>query len=154
MEKLIYISHPSRIAFIKYYLIFSVFIFASIYIYFLISDFESFLLAIIGFFILLMGEIKRLRIKYLVTNERVIKNTSFINKKSTSIPLHMIERITVSQNILEKLFSVGNINIDTGEDEIIYKNISKPYKVEKIIRRALDNKWSRVKTQEYESLNH
>jgi membrane protein YdbS with pleckstrin-like domain len=89
-------------------------------------------------FTLLIIEIHRRKIKYVVTSERVIKITKLFRKNVTSIPLRSIEKITTIQTTLERILKIGTIEIDTGEEMVIFEHVPKPFEVEQIIRNAYE----------------
>lgn len=80
---------------------------------------------------------------YWITNKRVAVKKGIIGYTITSIPYNKISDLTISRNLLEKIFGVGSIYIQTLAGQITGKNtkgaegyliaLNKPEEVQEII---------------------
>jgi len=110
---------PSRFGFWKWYLI-------SI----IIIVIEILSIAIVP---IIISEIRK-RIKvYTITNYRLIEKTGLLSVSETSVPWDKISNYTVTQNVLDKLFRIGNIYVEgIGGDQAVEIGIKKVSNVIKV----------------------
>ena len=73
--------------------------------------------------------------EYSVTNKRLIIKTGFISRHVKEMNLNSIETVTVSQGILDRIFSTGTI-IATGRgvENVTLSSINNPKKVRELIK--------------------
>jgi membrane protein YdbS with pleckstrin-like domain len=78
--------------------------------------------------------------KYLLTNQRIIIKEGFLRKRKSYIHYDKIEDIVVSQSLLERIFSSGDMEIFGGHESsnIILRDIPNPLEVEDMINRLID----------------
>jgi|GEM_PF-1790830 len=144
-EKIFWEGRKSRKVFLHYYffgilfLILGLFSFIGLMNSFFpfltsFSSYLSFFLFGIGLVFILISEIKRILIKYYLTETRVIKERGIINKFTDYIPYQMIEKISLHNMWYERLLKIGDIEIDTGEESFWLESVNHPEKLEKIIR--------------------
>ena len=118
------------------------------------SNFISYLL----FFVLLITAATKFLMDYVkvftVTDKRIIIRSGIIGTDYNSIFFTEIKTINVQVDLIEKIFGVGSINIDTGKietiddgksnatktayDKLLY--INQPYEVYKILQSTLSNR--------------
>lgn len=118
------------------------------------SNFISYLL----FFVLLIAAVTKFLMEYVkffaVTDKRIIIRSGIIGTDYNSILFTEIKTASVRVDLIEKIFGVGTINIDTGKvetisskersitqtayDKLLY--INKPYEVYKILQSTLSNR--------------
>lgn len=80
--------------------------------------------------------------RYLITDERIRITEGILGKKREDIELVRIQDVSQSQNVGERLLSIGDITIrsnDRGNPIIVLQNIADPEKVHEIVRRAVLN---------------
>jgi uncharacterized membrane protein YdbT with pleckstrin-like domain len=93
--------------------------------------------------------------KYIITDKRVLVRSGLIGTDFNSVYLTQVKTANVNVNLIDKIFSVGTINIDTGKVETIKTgdshgsesriqtaydkliHIEKPYEVYKYFQTAL-----------------
>lgn len=144
-EKIIWKGRKSRKVFLHYYffgillIIFGLFSSIGLINSFLpflavLSDYLSYFLVGIGLVLFVISEVKRVLVKYSITETRIIKESGIINKFIDYIPYQMIERISLHNMWYERLLKIGDIKIDTGEENLLIESVDHPEKLEKIIR--------------------
>ena len=146
-EKILWKGMKSRKALLRYYLIGIIFLGLDLVLFvgllnslfptIPLPDYLYYVLAGTGITLILAGELKRILIKYSVTETRIIKEEGIFNKHMDYIPYQMIERISSVVKWYERIFKTGSIKVDTGEDNFWIKSVSHPERVEKMINGAL-----------------
>lgn len=147
-EKILWEGRKSRKVLLHYYLLGIVFIILalSLFLGFLdqflpftsdIRVYLSLFLAGIGIIIILIGEFKRILTKYMITETRVVKEGGIINKRTDQIPYQMVEKISSDNRWYERLLKIGNIEINTGEEDFWLESVDHPEEVEKLINHAI-----------------
>lgn len=63
---------------------------------------------------ILKAFLKWLTVKFLINNNELIYHTGVINKKRFEIPFDKINTIDISRNIVDRLFNISTLKIDTG----------------------------------------
>lgn len=87
---------------------------------------ETLLAVFVGFLGLvsvLFAEVRRLTIRYTVTDARVIRQEGILRKKTNQMPFSKIERVELDQSLLQRVLKYGDIVIDTGEDTIVLQSL-------------------------------
>lgn len=87
--------------------------------------------------------------EYIVTNSRIISKSGVVSKKRTYMSFNHIQDITISQNIIERIFSVGDVHVFSAYDgtDIKFNNIHHPDNIEKILNNEIDKDY--YQNQEY-----
>ncbi len=101
------------------------------------SSYASYLLGGVGVILVIASEIKRILVKYIITETRIIKEEGIINRHVDYIPYQMVEKISFRNMWYERLLKIGNLEVDTGEDSFWLYSIDNPEKVEGIINKAM-----------------
>lgn len=73
---------------------------------------------------------------YTVTNERLMAEFAFFNRRTESVGLNTITKLEVNQRFIQRIFNVGDIRVRTFGSEdyaLVFKGIGSPYKVEELI---------------------
>ena len=116
---------PHPLSYLGYYILGGLFIF----LYF------------IGIFIILIVELVRRGHKYYITNERLIHQFTFISRKTSSIRYDKIQDIHLTQGLLERIFKIGKIYINTAGTtfiEMVFKGVKSPAYVKRIIEENIE----------------
>ena len=74
--------------------------------------------------------------KYTLTEEKLVIDTGFISRSQEEIRLYRITDFSVKQNLLQRIFGVGNIHIsssDNTQGEFTIFEVKKPYKVKDML---------------------
>ena len=94
------------------------------------------LLVVCGLMFLLMGELRRRRFgTFHITNYRIVFTRGFLGTNMDSVSYSMIVNVKVTQNFIEQILGVGNLDISTakGNREIDMTGIANPSKIENMI---------------------
>jgi len=91
------------------------------------------LLVLLALALLLKAEAKRYSTRYLITDFRIIRRDGILRTSETVFPYRQLERVQLSQGILERIFGIGTIVVDTGEDQLLIAAIPNPRKVQQAI---------------------
>lgn len=86
--------------------------------------------------LILVVEIEIRAKKYIITNKRVISDYTFIQKQSSSAELHKITDVYLKQGLMDRVFNVGSLEINTAgsnKKEIIIERIETPFEIKKLI---------------------
>lgn len=78
---------------------------------------------------------------YTLTEEKLIIDISFLNKREEEIRIYRITDFSVRQNIFQRIFGVGNIVITSFDDmqgEFTIYEIKKPYEVKELISEMVE----------------
>jgi membrane protein YdbS with pleckstrin-like domain len=79
----------------------------------------GFIIIIIGIIVSVINFLFDYVKKYIVTNKRVLIRSGLIGTDFNSIYLTEVKTVNVNVGLIDKIFSVGTINIDTGKIETI-----------------------------------
>lgn len=84
--------------------------------------------AIIIFFevIVILGIVNLYAKRFIVTNRNIIKISGVFKKKTVTIPLSSCRNIMIQMNFKQRIFGGGNIHLQTGEKDIVLKNVQNP----------------------------
>jgi len=145
-EKVIYKVRPSRRAFYIYYLLALPFLVAGTAVasgFLEVPDLWGFslrtnlsmILFIVVLLIIVIAELKRLSLQYILTNDRVLKRAGIFDKRIFYMPYHKIEKIELHQLWYERLLGIGTVIVDTGEDIIELGGLGKPEIMEELVYR-------------------
>lgn len=127
-EQTYMIFHPTRLAYLKWYIIAIFLITFSISLFFFIplqSLLSGFYLYIIVFFIaagvllILIAELLRRHDKYAITSFRVIEKSGIINIEEDSVYWEKLSNYELDQNFFDRIFNIGTIKLWStgGEDK-------------------------------------
>ena len=92
--------------------------------------------ALLGFLTLLlfvMAEYKRMSTRYIVTDFRVIRKDGILRRVETVVPYRLLERVQLTQGVLDSILGIGTLIIDTGDDTVQIASVRNPESVEKAI---------------------
>lgn len=147
-ERILWKGKRSRRAFLVYYLLATLFFALTIFLYFNLIDIpygipSEVYITLIGFGLIsiLAVEVKRIFVRYVITNERVIKNIGVLSKTEDSIPYEMIEKMICKLSFIQRILNVGDLVVDTGEKQLFLVSIDNPKKIEDLIYKLRDEAW-------------
>ena len=86
---------------------------------FRLQSYAGALLGFLGLLTLLRAELKRMSVRYLVTDTRVIRRDGILRRKTQEMPFNKLERVELDQSLLQRILKVGDVVLDTGEDTIV-----------------------------------
>ena len=137
---------PSRVLFLKYYVVTVLFLFLIFFLWFFdyllpalpitkaaLKLWGSAVLGLLALVMVLIGEVKRLTTKYVVTDFRVIRMDGILRKSENVMPYNKLERVQLTQGIVERILGIGTLVVDTGEDQMLIASVRHPRNVERAI---------------------
>lgn len=144
IEEAIHKLKPSRVAFLKNYLLSAlliIFIAYLLLVSFPLTQMGLLASAALIFIFILHPEIERLRVTYVVTSSQVITEEGIVSRKRRSIFFNNVD-VSVHQSFLERLLQYGTVSVgsSTGRDHMVLKlrGVTKPkelaYSIEKLIK--------------------
>ena len=82
--------------------------------------------------------------EYILTDQRIIVQKGFINKKRSYIRYNKVQDVVIYQSLLERIFASGDIEIFSGHENttIVLENVPQPYHLEDKINRMIDKNLS------------
>ncbi len=102
----------------------------------------------IGVAIVLKAYLNRLKFKYIITPTRITEKYGLFTTITVEVDLRYIRSILLSQNIIQKMLNIGNIEFLTvmgSTNDIYIKNIDNPQEIKEIIyqykERAMNNRY-------------
>lgn len=85
----------------------------------------------------LVSEFRRLSHRYTIYDQRVGIAEGILRKRVQYMPYTRVERIEVNQSLIGRIFGIGNIVVDTGDDHVTLRAIRSPSKVERLVSHQL-----------------
>ncbi len=96
-------------------------------------------IGVVGLFLLtalilvLIAELMRLSTKYVVTDLRIIRKVGILRRSENAMPYNKLERVELSQGILDRILGIGSLVVDTGEDQMTIASVRNPRNVEQTV---------------------
>lgn len=99
----------------------------------------SLVAGVFAFVSFIVAELKRITRRYLVLEHRVARREGILSRRVQYMPYTKVERVELNQSILKRLFGLGDLLVDTGEDHIVLEAIRHPDRVERILAERVRN---------------
>jgi len=147
-EKTLIATRPTRLMSAHYYL-FAILLFAAAFVAYFdpwgwvpnawtlgalgFQVLVGLLLAAIGLLFVLAAELRRLGAQYVVTDARVIRRDGILRRRLNQIPFNKVERVEINQGILARIFRIGDVVVDSGEDQVVFAAVGGARKVHDVI---------------------
>ena len=97
-------------------------------------------LALIAF---LVAELKRKTTRYVITDNKIIREDGILNKNTVMIPYTQLERVDMKQTFGQRILRIGTIVVDTGDDTMKLDMIARPAQVQELLSSRLGRRgWS------------
>jgi len=156
-EQTYLIFHPTRLAFLKWYLIALIIIAVGIFI--ILSAFEIIKVVTISkdyslytifipftgvIFIIIAGLLRKVD-TYYITNYRIIEKRGIINIKEDSINWEKISNYSLTQSAIDRLFNVGTIRLYSmggieEEAEVTIKRAPHIHRIKALLEKLIERK--------------
>ncbi|MFQ5908854.1 MAG: PH domain-containing protein [Thermoplasmata archaeon] len=149
-DRLLWRGAPSRLVFLHFYILMLILAGVSLAISweFLnpglptvagydLNAIVALLAALLAFVTFLVAELKRITRRYMVLEHRVARREGILSKRVQYMPYNKVERVEIRQSILARLFGIGNLYVDTGEDSLTFQAVRNPVKVERVLAKQL-----------------
>jgi len=155
-EQTYLIFHPTRLAFLKWYLLTFILIIVGIFV--ILNAFEilkfiiiskeytlyTIFIPFIGIIFIIIAGLLRKDDTYYITNYRIIEKKGIINIKEESISWEKISNYTLTQNAIDRILNIGTINlysvggIDTAE--VTIKRAPHVHKIKALLEKLIERK--------------
>ena len=86
---------------------------------------------------LLAGELRRKTTRYIITDNKIIREDGILNKNTEMIPYTQLERVDLHQTLLQRILRIGTIVVDTGDDSLNIDMIRRPAQVQELLSNRL-----------------
>ena len=144
-EKEIWIGHPSKLYYIKHWLLSTIFILGGAYLSFvnvyLFAGPYILIFLPLAIWMLLYAILDQKTRVFTHTTRKVMAKVGIISRKTREVAVRDIRSINMNQGILERIFGLGTVQIGsagTGGIEVEFKGIKNPILVRDRIRRTKD----------------
>src|SRR2546428_479393 len=98
-------------------------------------------LALVAFII---AELKRKTTRYVITDNKIIREDGILNKNTEMIPYTQLERVDMKQSFWQRILRIGTIVVGTGDDTMNLDMISRPAQVHELLSNRLARRgWPR-----------
>ncbi len=153
-EKTLLVTRPTRLIALRFYSVMALaLIIAAILFFNVIERFASvpnpavgsvtLSTILAGFFVLLAilaflgAEIRRKTTRYIITDNKIIREDGILNKNTEMIPFTQLNRVDLHQTFSQRILKIGTIVVDTGDDTLRIEMISHPTRVQELLSARL-----------------
>src|SRR5438128_12691730 len=91
-------------------------------------------LALLAFF---AAELKRKTTRYIITDNKIIREDGILNKNTQMIPYTQLERVDLHQTFGQRILKIGTIVVDKGDDTLKIDMVRHPAKVQELLSNRL-----------------
>jgi len=157
-EQTYLIFHPTRLAFLKWYLIALIFIIIGVFV--ILSAFEIIKLGLtvpkdyaiytvfipfIGVIFIVIAGLFRKVDTYYITNFRIVEKRGIINIKEDSINWEKISNFSMTQSAIDRLLNIGTIRLYSmggieEEAEVTIKRAPHVHKIKALLEKLIERK--------------
>ena len=154
-EQTLLVTRPTRLIALRYYI--GTFFFLIVSSVFLFSVLQRFvpafpaptiagwttnqivgaLFLLFALVFLLVAELKRKTTRYIITDNKIIREDGILNKNTEMIPYTQLERVDLHQSLGERILKIGTIVVDTGDDSLHIDKVRHPKQVQEILSNRL-----------------
>jgi uncharacterized membrane protein YdbT with pleckstrin-like domain len=96
--------------------------------------------AIIAALILIVGYLRRVSTKYLITTQRLRISRGIVRRSVQETRLDRVQNVNYEQSVLDRVFGVGNVDFDTAgtdDSEFRFEWVNGPEKVVRAVDEAI-----------------
>ncbi len=90
-------------------------------------------LAALSFVFFVSSEIRRKSHKYTVYDTRIGVSEGILRKRVQYMPFNRVERVEINQSLIGRILGIGNVIVDTGDDQVKLQSIRSPAKAERLV---------------------
>lgn len=91
-------------------------------------------LAVIAF---LAAELKRKTTRYIITDNKIIREDGILSKNTEMVPYTQLERVDLHQTLAQRILRIGTIVVDTGDDSLRIDMVPHPTQVQELLSNRL-----------------
>lgn len=160
-EKTYLIFHPTKLAYLKWYLLALIIIVIGIFIILnafslvnfissvTLKDYSIYTIFIpfFGIIFIIIADMKRKVDTYYITNFRIVEKRGVLSINEDSINWEKISNYSLSQSAIDRLFNIGNIKlysmgsgIEDKEAEVMIKKAPNIHKIKALLDKLIERK--------------
>ena len=87
-------------------------------------------LALVAF---LTAELKQKTTRYIVTDNKIIREDGILNKRTAMVPYTQLERVDLQQSLAQRILRIGSLVVDTGDDSITIDMVPHPKRIQELL---------------------
>ena len=91
----------------------------------------------LAFVAFLAAELKRKTTRYIITDNKIIREDGILNKNTEMIPYTQLERVDMKQSFGQRILKIGTIVVDTGDDTLNIDMVRHPAKIQELLSTRL-----------------
>jgi len=92
---------------------------------------------LIAIYCILRAELKRYTTLYVITDNKIVRTDGILTKDTQMIPYTQLNRVDLRQNLFQRIFKIGTLVIDTGDDKLKIEMISHPRNVQDLLSQRI-----------------
>ena len=86
---------------------------------------------------MLIAELLRKTTKYIITDNKIIREDGILSKNSEMVPYTQLERVDLHQSLGDRILRIGTIVVDTGDDVLNIDKVRHPRKIQELLSNRL-----------------
>ena len=102
-----------------------------------LETFAAVVFFVFGLISLLYAELVRKSTRYIITDVKVIREEGILSKRTAMVPYSHLERVQVTQSLLQRILRIGTVVVDTGDDSISIDMVPKPSEIQRILSQRM-----------------
>jgi uncharacterized membrane protein YdbT with pleckstrin-like domain len=102
-----------------------------------LETFAAVVFFVFGLIALLYAELVRRSTRYIITDVKVIREEGILSKRTAMVPYSHLERVEVTQSLLQRILRIGTVVVDTGDDSISIDMVPKPSEIQRILSQRM-----------------
>lgn len=91
-------------------------------------------LALLSF---LTAELKQKTTRYIITDNKIVREDGILNKKTAMVPYTQLERVDLHQSLGQRILRIGTLVIDTGDDSITIDMVPHPKRIQELLSQRM-----------------
>ena len=97
----------------------------------------STILAVVFLFLALLSfltaELKQKTTRYIITDNKIVREDGILNKKTVMVPYTQLERVDLQQSLGQRILRIGTLVIDTGDDSFAIDMVPHPKRIQELL---------------------
>jgi uncharacterized membrane protein YdbT with pleckstrin-like domain len=90
-----------------------------------------------AFIAFIIAELKRRTTRYIITDNKIIREDGILSKNTEMIPYTQLNRVDLKQSFGQRILGIGTIVVDTGDDKLEIEMIKHPKKMQELLSERL-----------------
>lgn len=90
-----------------------------------------------AFIAFVIAELKRRTTRYVITDNKIIREDGILSKNTEMIPYTQLNRVDLRQSLGQRMLGIGTIVVDTGDDTLEIEMIKHPKKMQELLSERL-----------------